>query len=188
MKSYLLLFLILSLTLLTSCSSTGIKPLKNSQLSGKIKTLQPIVYTNTVQLVNHASTNVVEVEVPVLVTKPNDGTINTNILDDIKVTLPQKIYVNIIIPNSTNTVTLSGEVVKDKLSFASPALFLYYFILLCAILIAIYMWNTKKSKSFNLAMKNAAKSAITTTSIKASDAVENPASEQVIVKPSDKIV
>lgn len=185
MKTYLsLLFIIL----LASCS-TGLRPLKNSQLKGKSATvLQPIVYTNTVQLIKPSSTNSIEVEVPVIVSKPNTGNINTNILDDIKVTLPQKIYVNIIIPNSTNTVTLSGEVIKEKANWTSPALFLYYFILICAVLIGIYMWKTKKSKSFNLAMKNASAKAITTTVIPPTVAVENPVSEHKVIKPSDKIV
>jgi ATP-dependent Zn protease len=137
MKQLLPLFLIL----LLGCSS-GVKPLKFS--NGVAQTGKPIVYTNTVQLVNKEQSKKIEVEIPITLSqKPG----NTN-LENVTVTLPKKIDLNIIIPATTNVVTLSGEKVKDTSFVQSPAFFLLYFLLLGLVAWGLYLWN-KRNKPKN---------------------------------------
>jgi len=181
MKKFLYLLLLLGLV---GCSS-GIQPLKKSQLKGYYgRPPELITYTNTVQLVKPESSHDIKVTIPVTVSKPLKEGMDSNILNDIKVDLPQEIIIRIVIPNSTNSVTLSGQIIKDQSIWLSPAAFLYFFVIIVSVLVVIYKWP-KKSKSLKAAMKEAENKSVTTTVILPTRAVETAATEEIKLIPSN---
>ena len=146
------LFILFILLLFIGCSS-GVKKMRFSDGSPRnsITSVKPTYVTNTVELVKPAQTNKITVDIPIIVSKPQNS---TNI-EDIKVTIPKSIDINIKIPSSTNIVTLSGN--RDNSFFASPAFFLYYFILIASVGIGWYIWNKNRCKNKKISLDHTPK-------------------------------
>lgn len=132
---------IASVLLFCGCSSSGVKPIKFNNgkpiYTGKNVTPSPSFHseTNNITLTNRAvfikPQQITKVEVPITSNE-----------------IPSKIIIEIVDKGSTNYIDITDTrpIVSNSPLLNIKNLFVYYFLLILAVLVGWFLWNNRKNK------------------------------------------